>query len=120
MAGEAARRSGDFSGAAPLLVRALQLFCEIGHRFVFPELLQEIAATATAQPVVAVQLLGSSERLLTEVGVQRWDPIDYGQVVARLRADVGDAAFEAAWAAGAALPEDDAMSLAARCLDSVR
>ena len=120
MAGEAARRSGDFSGAAPLLVRALQLFCEIGHRFVFPELLQEIAATATAQPVVAVQLLGSSECLLTEVGVQRWDPIDYGQVVARLRADVGDAAFEAAWAAGAALPEDDAMSLAARCLDSVR
>ena len=120
MAGEAARRSGDVSGAAPLLVRALELFREIGHRFVFPELLQEAAAAVTAQPDVAVQLLGSSDRLLSEVGVPRWDPVDYELVVARLRTEVGDSVFEAAWAAGAALSEEDAMSLAACSLDSSR
>jgi len=67
---------------------------------------------------VAVQLLGSSERLLKEVGAPRWDPVDYEQVVAKLRDEMGDPDFEAAWAAGAELSEDDALSLAARCLDS--
>jgi hypothetical protein len=58
----------------------------------------------TAQPVVAVQLLGSSERLLKEVGAPRWDPVDYEQVVAKLRDGMGDPDFEAAWAVGAECP----------------
>jgi hypothetical protein len=48
--------------------------------------------------------------------VPRWDPADYGQTLTTLRTELGDTAFEKAWAAGAALSEEDALSLAARCL----
>ena len=116
MAGEAARRTGDLAGAAPLLLRALRLFQELGQRGAFPELLQEIAAATTHGPANAVQLLGASECLLLEMGVPRWDPGDYERTVARLRAELGDAAFDEAWATGAALSDDEALSLAARCL----
>jgi predicted ATPase len=116
MAGESARRTGDLAGATPLLLRALRLFEELEHRVAFPELMEEIAAAAIPGPA-AVQLLGASERLLAEVGVPRWDPADYVRTVAKLRTELGDEAFEKAWAEGAALSEDEALSLAARCLD---
>jgi len=117
MAGESARRGGDRAGAAPLLERALRLFQELGQRGAFPEVLQEIAAATTHGPADAVRLLGASERLLSEMGVPRWDPADYEQTLATLRAELGEAAFDQAWAAGTLLPEDDALALAARCLD---
>jgi predicted ATPase len=116
MAGESARRAGDPAGAVPLVLRALRLFKELGERAAFPELLQEIAAASTRH-TAAVRLLGASERLLSEMGVPRWDPADYEQTVATLRAELGEVAFEEAWAEGAALSEDEALSLAARCLD---
>jgi len=117
MAGESARRGGDRAGAAPLLERALRLFQELRQRGAFPEVLQEIAAATTHGPADAVRLLGASERLLSEMGVPRWDPADYEQTLATLRAELGEAAFDQAWAAGTLLPEDDALALAARCLD---
>ena len=46
-----------------------------------------------------------------------WDPADYKRTVARLRTELGDEAFENAWVEGAALSEEEALSLAARCLD---
>ena len=116
MAGESARREGDLAGAVPLLERALRLFQDLGVRWAFPELLQEIAGATSHSPADAVWLLGASERLLLEMGVPRWDPADYEQTVATLRAEIGDEAFEEAWTAGAALAEDEALSLAASCL----
>jgi hypothetical protein len=74
-------------------------------------------ASTRRHPAAAVRLLGASQRLLSEMGVRRWDPADYEQTVAALRAELGEAAFEEAWAEGAALSEDEALSLAARCLD---
>jgi predicted ATPase len=117
MAGESARRAGDLAGAVPLLLRGLRLYQDLGERATFPELLQEIAAASTRHPSAAVRLLGASERLLSEIGVPRWDPDDYERTVARLRAELGEAAFEEAWVEGAALSEDEGLSLAARCLD---
>jgi predicted ATPase len=117
MAGESARRAGDPGGAAPLLLRALPMFQEFGQRFVFPELLQEVAAAIPCRPVEAVQLLGASERLRREMGLVLWDAADYERTVVKLRTELGDDAFEEAWAEGAALSEDEALSLAARCLD---
>jgi predicted ATPase len=117
MAGESARRLGDRAGAVPLLERALRLFQELGQRGAFPEVLQEIAAATSHGPADPALLLGASERLLLEMGVPRWDPADYEQTVATLRAELGEAAFDEAWAEGAALSEDEALSLAARCLD---
>jgi hypothetical protein len=99
-----------------LLERALRLFQDLGVRWAFPELLQEIAGATSHSPADAVWLLGASERLLLEMGVPRWDPADYEQTVATLRAEIGDEAFEEAWTAGAALAEDEALSLAASCL----
>ncbi|MDP9231535.1 MAG: tetratricopeptide repeat protein [Actinomycetota bacterium] len=117
MAGESARREGDFAGAARLLLRALGLFEELGERGAFPELLQEIAAASPGHTTEAVRLLGASERLLLEMGVERWDPPDYEQTLETLRAELGDAGFGEAWAAGEALSEEEALSLAARLLD---
>jgi hypothetical protein len=48
--------------------------------------------------------------------VTRWDPADYERTVAKLRVELGDAAFEEAWAEGLELPEKEALSLASRCL----
>ena len=116
-AGAAARRSGDLAGAVPLLLRALRLLEDLGQRAAFPELLQEVAAADIRRPAVAARLLGASERLVSETGMPRDDPADYEETLATLRAALGDAAFEEAWTAGAELSDDEALSLAARCLD---
>jgi tetratricopeptide (TPR) repeat protein len=117
MAGESARRSGDVAGAAPLLRRALRLHEELGQRASFPELLQEAAAACAGQPALATRLLGASDRLLSEMGIPRWDPADYERTVAALRVELGAASFEEALAEGAALSEEEALALAASCLD---
>ena len=116
-AGEAARRNGDLPRASVHLSRALRLSKELGQRGVFPEVLQEIAGASTCRAADAVRLLGASERLQLELGVPRWDPADHEQTAATLRAELGDAAFETACVAGRALSEEEALSLAARCLD---
>jgi predicted ATPase len=117
MAGESARRAGDVAAAVPLLRRALSLFGELGHRAAFPELLQEVAAVSHGRPASAVTLLGASEHLLAEMEWPRWDPVDYAQTSALLRAELGDEAFEEDWTTGAGLTADEALSLAVRCLD---
>jgi predicted ATPase len=117
MAGESARRTGDLPGASARLRQALSLHEELGHRAAFPELLQEVAAASSGDSVDAVRLLGASERLRAHMELPRWDPTDYDRTVSTLRAELGGAAFERAWAEGAALSEDEALSLATRCLD---
>jgi len=116
MAGESARRTGDLAGASAHLRQALSLHEELGHRAAFPELLQEVAAASPNRPAEAVRLLGASERLLAEMEVPRWDPADYERTVAKLRTELDDAAFEEAWTEGQELPEEEALSLASRCL----
>ncbi len=116
MAGECARRAGDLAKAAGPLRRALELFGGLEHRGDYPELFQEIGAAST-RPREAVRLLAVSERLRAEMDIPRWDPADYGQSVARLRAELGEEAFNAAWAEGSALSEGEALALADRCLD---
>ena len=116
LAGESARRCGDRSSARRLLLQALRLSAELGHRATFPELLQEIAAASTAR-ADSVRLLSASEGLLREVGLPRWDPHDYERTIAELRATLGDTVFEEAWNNGATLSEKEVLSLAAGCLD---
>jgi len=116
MAGESARRSGDLPGARPHLLRALELCRELDQRGAFPELLHEIAA-ASPRHRDAARLLGASEGLLAEMGVSRWEPDDYERTVTTLRSELGDGPFEEAWQEGGSLRADEALSLAARCLD---
>jgi predicted ATPase len=116
LAGESARRAGDGPSARRLLLRALRLCRELDQRGVFPELLQEVAA-ASAGGADSVRIMGASQHLVSELGVPRWDVADCERTVATLRGELGDAAFEKAWVEGAALQEDEALLLAARCLD---
>jgi tetratricopeptide (TPR) repeat protein len=116
LAGESARRCGDRSSARRYLLQALRLSIELGHRSTFAELLQEIAAASMAR-ADSVRLLSASEGLLREVGLPRWDPRDYKRTIAELRATLGNAVFEEAWTDGAALSENEVLSLAAACLD---
>jgi hypothetical protein len=44
-------------------------------------------------------------------------PVDHEQTVARLRAELGGIAFDQACTDGARLSEEEALSLAAQCLD---
>jgi hypothetical protein len=97
-------------------LRALLLARELGLRAVFPELLQEIAPVA-ASPVEGARLLSASERLCAELGMPRWDPSGYEQTAASMRTELGERGFSEPWAAGAALAEDEALALAAACLD---
>jgi predicted ATPase len=116
LAGAAARRAGDRPAARRFLLRAVGLCRELGQRGVLPELLQE-AAAAGAGGADSVRILGAAQQLVTELGVPRRDTADHERTVAALRGELGDAAFEEAWADGAALQEDAALLLAARCLD---
>jgi tetratricopeptide (TPR) repeat protein len=116
LAGESARRAGDRPSARRLLLRAVGLCQELGQRGVLPELLQEVAA-AGAGGIDSVRILSASQRLVTELGLPRWDIADYERTVSALRGELGDAAFEEAWADGAGLQEDRALLLAAGCLD---
>ncbi len=116
LAGEAARRAGDPEGARLHLRQALQLCRELDQRGAFPELLQEVAA-ASPPDSDAARLLGASESLQADMGVPRWEPEDYERTATTLRAELGDSLYEEARDEGASLPADEALSLAARCLD---
>jgi predicted ATPase/class 3 adenylate cyclase len=116
LAGESARRAGDRPSAHRFLLRAIGLCRELDQRGVLPELLQEAAATGTGS-ADSVRILGASQRLVSELGVPRWDIADYERTVRALREQLGDAAFEEAWREGEALQADAALRLAAGCLD---
>jgi hypothetical protein len=61
---------------------------------------------------VAVRLLGAAEAL-REAGGRELEPADrvkHDRYVARAKADLGAAAFAAAWAAGRALPLEQAIT----------
>jgi hypothetical protein len=84
-----------------------------------PELLQEVAAASAAR-ADSTRILAASDRVFRELRLPRWDPAGFEHTVVALRRDLGDAAFDRAWGEGAALPEEEAVALAARCLDSPR
>jgi predicted ATPase len=116
LAGESARRAGDHDSARRLLLRALGLCRELEQRGVLPELLQEVAATGVGG-ADSVRILAAAQHLVGELGVPRWDMADFERTAAALREELGDTAFEEAWREGTSLQEDDALALAARCLD---
>jgi predicted ATPase/class 3 adenylate cyclase len=116
MGAEAARRMGDREAARDGFQRASSLVFEFGERRAIPEFLQEVAALAKSDED-AVRLIGSSDRLVEELGVPRWDLEDYERMVTRLESSLAPEAFGAAREQGRSLTEEDALELAMRCLD---
>jgi tetratricopeptide (TPR) repeat protein len=111
MLGECDRRLGDLRPARERLRRALQLLLGLEMRSAIPEVLQEIAgAYLIEQPTRAATLLAASERLRAEMGLPRWDRGDYETSVSRLRDLLGEEAFDTAWQAGLAMPDDETLA----------
>jgi tetratricopeptide (TPR) repeat protein len=105
---------GDLDAPQPLLREALALAQAIGSRAQGQFALDVIAGLALARGrwETGTRVFGASEAQLTQMGLQR-EPPDarfIAPLVAHARATLGEAAFDAAYAAGHALPYDAAVA----------
>ncbi len=105
-----ARRLGDRETAARHVVLALDAMPSLGYRQFYPDVLQEAAALAASEPA-SVRLLAASERLREETGRDHADRPDFERLLADARPTAGER-FDALWAEGYALSDDEALSLA--------
>ena len=115
---ELARRRGDAGVAEDLHHDALARRAEHGILLGVAESLEALAglAAASGSRAEAVRLLAATGALRASLGFVRWPAEVPGHeaAVADLRAELGDEAFDAAWAAGAALSIAEAVAYASR------
>jgi non-specific serine/threonine protein kinase len=116
-AGDVVRGQGDAGQAAHLLAESLALFRELGDKQGIAWCLAQMAGAAAqaGQAERAARIFGAVAALLESIDA-RLDPVDraeYTQNVAAVRAHLGEPAFAAAWAEGAALSLDAALADAA-------
>jgi tetratricopeptide (TPR) repeat protein len=117
--GEVALRRGQYEQATLLYRESLVIFRDLGERLLVGRNLDALARVAdgTGSPERAARLLGAAAALRERVraSLQLSDKSIYEQSVAAVRDRLGTAAFQAAWAAGAALPLDAAIDEALDC-----
>jgi ATP/maltotriose-dependent transcriptional regulator MalT len=108
--------SGDLDSALNDFQRCLQLLHELGDRFYVANLLEAIAGTAVQRSEFepASRLFGAAEELRAAIHAPRMPRTqpDYEQQVAASRTALGPELFSRLWAAGRALPQDQAVRLA--------
>ena len=111
---EAQRHLGDLDPAALNYDEALTLSVRIGDRSTIAECLDGLADVASAmhEPRRASSLWAYSERVFSEGGELPWDADGAQLGIAEARAGLGSAAFEEAWAQGAAMSQDEAVAAA--------
>jgi predicted ATPase/DNA-binding SARP family transcriptional activator len=114
--GALAASRGHYGQAIPLLRDMLSLAWETQDRLHVVHALAWLARVAAGlkQTERAVRLLGQVDVLAmtTGFGFAPDDRTECGGVLASARAQLGDAAFEAAWAAGQALPLEQVVQVA--------
>jgi tetratricopeptide (TPR) repeat protein len=114
--GRVAHDQGDYGAARALLTESLAISWEVGHRGGLVRDLEGLAAVAVAQAQFerAAHLFGALDELRVTVGQPRApvERAEYERSVAAVRTALGEAAFAAAWAAGRAMPLEDAVALA--------
>jgi predicted ATPase/Tfp pilus assembly protein PilF len=114
--GRALERLGDLPAARQTQVEALRLRAEAGERRVVAVSLTSLARLdyRESQPTRAATLLGAAEAIRQAIGsaVSLPSRPEYEQLVAAVKAVLGEAEFTRAWAAGRALPLDQAVALA--------
>jgi predicted ATPase/Tfp pilus assembly protein PilF len=114
--GRLAYERGEYERAATLVEESLGISRTLESKESLASDLERLAwvAAARGQPLRAASLAGAAEALRDDLGAPL--PADeragHVQAVARLRAALGEERAAVAWAAGRALPRDDAIALA--------
>jgi predicted ATPase len=106
--GRVRRTLGEVWPASELLIEGLELYRAPGHKLGIAWALEELGALRVAEgdSVQAVTLLGAAHTLREQIGAPL-PPVDcpaHDSVLAACRAQLGESAFAAAWACGAARP----------------
>jgi predicted ATPase/class 3 adenylate cyclase len=116
--GDVALDSGTPDAAQGCYARSLAVRRSIGDRHGIAESLEGLAAVAaeTARERVAATLWGAITRLRDELGapLTERNRAHRERRVAAVRATIGEAAFEAEWREGAAMPQDALLDYAQR------
>lgn len=112
--GRLAQRQGDYVRARTLHQESLALCIEMEHAAQFASTLEAFACLAArqGQAETAARLFGAVEVYLAPTEGQ-FDPtlrLEHDRLVAIARTQLGEAAFAAAWAAGAAMTLDEAVA----------
>ncbi len=111
--GDVARYQGDLGQAITLYKQSLTLYRAMGNRQDAGECLEGLAAVAGAQgqPHYAARLLGAAAalRAAMHTPLPVVDRAAHDRIMAAARTALGDDAFAAAWAAGQALPLEQAI-----------
>ncbi len=114
---EIARRRDDLDAALSLFRESLKLFHEQGALDSVSRALEGLGQVACHRgaPLTATRLLGAAETLRERTKSPLLPPYraDHESAVASLRSFLDDDDFDAAWSAGAGLPLEDALQLAA-------
>jgi non-specific serine/threonine protein kinase len=122
--GSVALLQGDIERAATLCVESLVLGRTVGDRYIIAWCLEDVAGVALAHgnPVQAAHLFGAAEGLRATIGARllAFDRARYERTVTAVRAALDAAAFVAAWAAGRALPLEQAIAEALAVADGAR
>jgi non-specific serine/threonine protein kinase len=112
--GDLARARGDLAGALAHYRESLALAGDSGHRLWQADALEGVAAVAAAwgQPERAARLHGAAAAVREQMGeaVPPWVRPARERDLAAARAALAPDAFDAAWAAGAALPLEAAVA----------
>jgi tetratricopeptide (TPR) repeat protein len=113
-AGDYARAQGNLEQASECYRHALTALAQRRAAVGVAEPLEGLAKVAVAQgcPDQAARLFGAARALRVRIGapVAPVDRADYERSLAATRAALGEATFDAAWAAGQALLQDQAIA----------
>ncbi len=105
---------GDIMRASALFIESLAAFREQRSQRGVAECLAGLAAVAQAREdgTRAARLWGAAEALREAAGVAMWvaDRVEYERQIAALRAGMDERALAEAWAAGRALPPEQAIA----------
>jgi predicted ATPase len=113
--GRVARAQGDHRRATALHLESLALAREMGQKREIAEYLEGLAGLAAEQePDRAARLFGAAELVRQEIGapLPPSEREDYERDVTAARSRLSDEAFAAEWAAGRAMPLEQAVSFA--------
>jgi ATP/maltotriose-dependent transcriptional regulator MalT len=121
--GSVALLQGNNDHAAALCVESLTMGRKVGDRYIIAWCLEDVAGVAMVQgdPLHSALLMGAAEGLRTAIGARllAFDRVRYERTVAAVRAALDTVAFAAAWAAGQALPLEQAIAEALGVADRV-